>query len=394
MHTLFHRAPEAADAPVQAAWLEMDPRRIRPALSVQEAWNGSLGLIRGVRENGVTIEDHIREELDERGRVRDAGRRIFGAEEMRRDVWTVERHLAEFAARRPGERVAAWMGNGNLLANPHFAGYQDGTLYCLAGEPAHFAARSYTSLVARAGGVSIETLRYRAPGRVLSEKGADITAEIRCATFGQQIVRGGEPLGGEELLRKASAGEFFDLRHVFLFPRIGRGRERWVDAGLAAFRDGSGGLLRAALEDALNGRPVKADVREFDTEEVAHALAAKGYTPSRRPARPGEYSLAGGALRFVPLPGIYPHSMVGIRADGTLLAVAASGLSNRAGLTLESAAELMRRLGARDAILLDNGGDVTLACGAAVARGRGRLRSLLLWLGDPAALRLNVPRNT
>lgn len=385
MYTLFRRAPEAADAPVQAAWLEMDPRRIRPALSVQTAWNGSLGLIRGIRENGVTVEDHIREELDECGRVRDAGRRIFGAEEMRRDVWTVERHLAEFAARRPGERVAAWMGNGNLLANPHFAGFADGTLYCLAGEPAHFATRAYSSLVSRAAGVSIETLRY---------PGADITAEIRCATFGQQIVRGGQPLGREELLRKAIAGEFFDLRHVFLFPRIGRGRERWVDAGLAAFRDDSGNLLPAALDAALHGRTVEADVREFAAEEVERALAAKGYAPSRSPARPGEYSLAAGALRFVPLAGIYPHSMVGIRADGTLLAVAASGLSNRAGLTLESAAELMLRLGARDAIILDNGGDVTLACGAQLARGRGRLRSLLLWLGDPAGVRLNVPRNT
>ena len=58
---------------IRAAWLEMDPRRIRPALSVQTAWNGCLGLIRGVRENGVTIEDHIREELDESGRLRDAG---------------------------------------------------------------------------------------------------------------------------------------------------------------------------------------------------------------------------------------------------------------------------------------------------------------------------------
>ena len=379
---MFHRVPEAAGAEIQLAWLEMDPRRIRPALSVQTAWNGSLGIIRGVREDGVTIEDHIREELDESGRLRDAGRRIFGAEEMRRDVWTVERHLREFAARHPGERIAAWMGNGNLLANPHFAGFADGTIYCLAGEPAHFATRAYTSLVVRAGGVSIETVRYVLPESVV------------CATFGQQIVRDGQPLDSAELLRKAVAGEFFDLRHLFLFPRLPRGPERWVDGGLAAFRDDAGRLLPEVLEDALAGRPVQADAREFAAQEVVGALEAKGYRTARTPASPGEYRLADGMLRFVPLPGIYPHSMIGIREDGTLLAVAVSGLSNRAGLTLASAAELMCRLGARDAIIVDNGGDVTIARGTEVVPGRSRLRSLLLWLGDPGAVRFNVPPGT
>lgn len=394
MQDLFHRAPEAAGARVRAAWLVMDPRRIRPALSVQAAWNGCLGLIRGLRDNGCAVEDHIREELDASGRVRDAGRRIFGAEEMRRDVWTIGRHLDEFAARRPGERVAAWMGNGNLLANPHFAAFEDGTVYCLAGEERHFESRGYTSLVARAGCVSIETLRYRAPGRVLSVAGTDITGEVCCATYGQQIVRDGRPLGREELLRKTAAGEFFDLRHVFLFPRVERGRERWLDAGLAAFRDDAGNLLPAAVEEALRGRPVEADVRQFGEDEVRRALAAKGYTPSGKPARPGEYALRGGVLRFVPLPGIYPHSMAGIREDGMLLAAVVTGFSNRAGLTLESAAQLMRRLGARDAIILDNGGDVALFAGKPLAQGRDRLRSLLLWLGDPSAVSLNVASDT
>ena len=246
-----------------------------------------------------------------------------------------------------------------------------------------FATRAYTSLVARAGGVSIETVRY-----------ACMPESVLCATFGQQIVCGGEPVDSAELLRKAVAGEFFDLRHLFLFPRISRGPDRWVDAGLAAFRDDAGRLLPAVLEDALYGRPIEADVREFEAEEVERALEAKGYTPAGRPARPGEYRLTAGVLRFVPLPGIYPHSMAGIRKDGTLLAAAVSGLSNRAGLTVASAAEFMRRLGAHDAIIVDNGADVTLAHGAPVMRGRSRLRSLLLWLGNPAAVRFNVPRNT
>lgn len=360
----FLWAPEAAGAPAQVFMLEMDPRRTIPVLSVQAAWNGSRGLIRGVIEDGVLVEDHIREELDSEGRLRDTGRRIAGPGPMRRQVWTVAEHRAAWLARRPGERIAGWIGNGNLLANPHFVGWSDGSLYALRDEP--LERRTYTCLVVRRCGVSIESLGV-----------SDFHPEIECATFGQQVMKDGKPIEREELIAKAAAGEFFDLRHVFLFPRVDMGPQRWMDAGLAAFHHGGGGLNARAIECALRGKPVECPVDQFRESQVRRALAAKGYT---------EFELSGGVLRFVPREGIYPHDLIGLREDGTLIAVAAGGLSNRVGLTIEGAGELMRSLGARDALLLDNGGDVTLGCGDETVFSsedgvRGRLRSVLFFRG-------------
>ncbi|MCL4403073.1 MAG: phosphodiester glycosidase family protein [Acidobacteria bacterium] len=335
--------------------LEMDPREVRPALSVQAAWNRSLGLIRGCEENGSLIEDHIREELDDKGCLRDAGRRIFGAHPIRRQVWTLGQHLRAWLAVHPGRQVAAWVGNGNLLANPWFVAYVQGALYALRDEPV--AERTYTCLVVRhTGMVTIEPLRFAGP--------AD--PAIECATFGQRIVAGGVPITREQLIAMAREGQFSDLRHLFLFPRVAQGPERWIDPGLPAFRNPQ------VLEDALRGKPISADVSAFPEEAVRAGMAAKGYT---------DYQLGGGVLTFVPRAGIYPHNMIGIRADGALISVAVRGLSNRCGITILEAGTLMHRLGCRDALILDNGSDVTMAVRGRqlVANARERFRSLLLF---------------
>jgi exopolysaccharide biosynthesis protein len=80
-------------------------------------------------------------------------------------------------------------------------------------------------------------------------------------------------------------------------------------------------------------------------------LEEKGYSSS-------EYRLDGNILHLKLRPGIYPHNMIGIRYDGTLISVTIRGLSNRVGVTLEEAAEIMSVLGSREALILDNGNDV------------------------------------
>jgi exopolysaccharide biosynthesis protein len=82
--------------------------------------------------------------------------------------------------------------------------------------------------------------------------------------------------------------------------------------------------------------------------------------------------------------GIYPHNMVGISEDGKLLSVVTRGLSNRVGLTIRGAASLMAQLGARDALLLDNGADVMMSFDGATRLGsrdaeQSRLRSILIY---------------
>jgi hypothetical protein len=337
--------------------LEMDPSRFRPSLSVQASWNGGFGIIRGARACGRLLEDHVLHR----------GRRVSGARLIRRGVWSVARHREVWMRAHPGSRIAAWVGNGNLLANPHFVASTGNVLYALAGEP--LETRSYTCLVVRPHAVSIETLH-----------GDQFPPHVECATFGQQVVKGGAPLDREGLIAKAAAGEFADLRHLFLFPRLPLGEERWIDAGLAAMYNESGRQNPAAVEAALRGSAIEVDVTQFPECALRHALAVKGYR---------DFELRDGVLRFVLRPGIYPHNMIGIREDGTVISVAVQGLSNRVGVTVAEAAGIMQELGAADALLLDNGADVAMARGGElIVGGRERLRSVLFFHGGPGLPRL------
>jgi hypothetical protein len=179
------------------------------------------------------------------------------------------------------------------------------------------------------------------------------TDRIEFATYGQQIVRDGKAIDSDELTRMVLEGQFYDLRHRFLFPRYELGPDRWLDVGLAPLFNDAGGFTVERLREACAGRPLAVDIAQFDRHRVIAALAAKGYTTA-------DYSLEGDTLELRFKPGIYPHHLVGVRADGTLLHVGIEGRSNRVGVTLEQAAELMVKLGARQSLVLDNGNDVFL----------------------------------
>jgi len=394
------REPRWRRQAARVAAIEINPDIIQPALSVQRAWNKSRGILRGCREGGALIEDHIREVLDEAGRLVDVGetgRRIFGAEEMRAHVWTPEEHLAAYGRSHPEDSVVAWVGNGDLLSNPHFVAFEaapeGGTLYHLSSETLYLSpsGRCYSSLVVRKPGceprVSIESVYFDSGEgipQVYSADGQCITAEVECATYGQRLVHRGRAIDDEDIIRMAREGAFYDLRHLFLFGRVETGDNCWIDAGLAGFWDAEGRLDTAAVERALRGEPISADVRQFPAESVRSAMDAKGYDEASEPAAIGQYSLRDGLLRVVLRRGIYPHSMMGIRPDDRLISVALEGLSNRAGVTLRGAADIMKTLGAEEAILIDNGADVTMSIGGNVvlssAEGRrNKLRSLILF---------------
>ena len=371
--------------------LEMNPCNVVPAISVQFDWNESQGIIRGVKDStGNLVEDHIREELRD-GKLIDAGRRIVGADDIRKDVWTVGRHKEEFAKLHPDENVVGYVGNGNLLSNPHFVGYSENRLVHLAAEAQHLASRHYSSLVVKTAGspnrVAIDRIDYERTSaglRIRSGDGRDITGEVEYATFGQHIVRGGNPVDAAQLTEMVVAGQLYDLRHVFLLGRIPVGEKRWLDAGLSAFWDDHAFLNVQAITEAMNGQPVRVDVGPSDHGTIREAMSAKGYTEVPSPQSTGQYSLRNDEMQVVLLEGLYPHNMIGIREDGWVISVVLRGLSNRLGVTIRGAAELMRSLGAKDALLIDNGGDVTMSFNGDLVLGsaegeRNRLRSLLLF---------------
>jgi len=386
----FKWVPEAKwrRPPAQVIALEINPRCVLPAVSVQPEWHGGKGIIRGVKDGNLLVEDFICEEIRD-GKPADIGRRIVGANEMRKQVWTIDQHKAAFASRHPEQKILGWVGNGNLLTNPYFVGFVEGALFYLASEAASLSSRTYSSLIVRRTGgnrVAIESIRYQLTPtgvRLLTAAGEDITEDVAYATFGQQLVQAGWPIDASKLKEMAAAGQFYDLRHLFLFGRIPRGNKRWLEAGLAAFWEESR-LNVSALKAAIDGEPVTVDVGQFDADAVRSAMADKGYDEVAEPSRPGQFSLRDGNLTVVLLEGIYPHNMIGIREDGMVISVVLRGLSNRLGVSIRGAARIMRSLGARDALLLDNGGDVMMEFGDIQILGsaegdRNRLKSVLFF---------------
>lgn len=390
--------------------LELNPEVVLPAISVQSVWNGSQGIIRGCREGDKLIEDHIYEVIDEDGRLVDVsatGRRIFGSTEMRAQVWTPKEHLAAYGRSHPEETVVAWVGNGNLLSNPHFVAFEASsgtkTLYHLSSETPYLvrSGRSYTCVVVRKSDykprVSIETVFFDCTEntpQVYAVDGRVITNELEYVTFGQMLVTKGRPIDDEDLIRMAKDGEFYDLRHLFLFGRIDIGPNRWIDVGLASFWTLQGRLDTVALEKALRGAPVCVDVRQFSADSIRLVMDAKGYDETSSPKEIGQYSLQDGFLRVVLKRGIYPHSMIGVRRDGSLISVAIEGLSNRVGVTICGAADIMKKIGAEDALLIDNGGDVMMSLGNEMVVSsregcRNRLRSIIIFRVASTSKQLN-----
>jgi hypothetical protein len=369
--------------------LEMNPDSVLPAISVQREWNGCKGIVRGVKdERGFLVEDHIREEI-RGGQLVDTQRPIVGADEMRKQTWTVDQHISCYRNTHTRENVLGWVGNGNLLSNPHFVAFAEGQFVALGSETQYLSSRRYTSLVVRKPGhkrVAIEPITYRLTSgntQIFNASDDDITEEMEYATFGQQIVRQGQPICRDELKKMAANQQFYDLRHLFLFGRMPAGEKRWLDAGLGAFWD-DGILNIKTVEAAMEGDPIQVDVRQFSEAAVLSAMDAKGYDRVDSPKERGQFSMKNGKLTMVLSDGIYPHNIIGIRRDGIVISVVLRGLSNRLGVSILGAGEIMENLGAQDAVILDNGGDVMMNfCGDQVlgsAEGeRNRLRSIMLF---------------
>jgi len=175
-------------------------------------------------------------------------------------------------------------------------------------------------------------------------------------------------------------GEFYDLRHIFLFGRVETGSDHRLDVGLAGLWGGNGNIDVDAVERAIHGEPITSDVRQLAVDLVH---GAKGYHSVTDPRTAGEYSLENGLLRAVLRRGINPHNMIGIRKDGSLILAVIRGFSNRVGITVQGGAEIMRLLGAETALLIDNGGDVMMNFDGEMVLSssegqRERLRSIIL----------------
>lgn len=231
-------------------------------------------------------------------------------------------------------------------------------------------------------------------GRILEYGAAD---RIEFAVYGQQVIA-----NGRRVPLKQNVLEFSDLRHVFLLPNLNPERIMYDgDPGIPRFIYGreqydpvwfgeaqllnDRNLRRAALlgpielsrlhlgmgvsmahvRAAMEGQYPKADRGVYSAadryeEETTHL----------RPLRQGEWRFVPEDSNLVEIylkPNTFAYTMIGLNRAGEILCLACNGAPGQLGFrrrwrpygnTVKRAAERLLGLGARNALLIDEGADV------------------------------------
>ncbi len=196
------------------------------------------------------------------------------------------------------------IGNRNLGNNHGVVAWhkdKQPSLFCLHGEP--LAQRTYTCLVHHQDGrLTIQTLSFAGGQIKATNRTTDLRGDINWCTYGQQILKEGEVTGIEDLIH-----EFYDIRHVLAIdPTRETGRQ--------------------ILETVYAGQ--QAEVFNIDVfRQQARQQWLAGVPRSR-----------------------YFHSCVGL-SETNLFILQGEG-------TPETLAQRLAKVGAQDAVILDNGGSV------------------------------------
>jgi len=93
---------------------------------------------------------------------------------------------------------------------------------------------------------------------------------------------------------------------------------------------------------------------------LRNELSERQYLEVDHPEKPGEFSLKQEILRIAFFEGINPHNAIGVGDNGEIISMVVAGKSNRVGATYRQMSSLIKELGAKNAIILDNGADVMM----------------------------------
>lgn len=265
--------------------------------------------------------------------------------------------------------VLALLPNGNLGMNDWFVGFSNGTFYHKPRED--WEHRAYDMLVQPVEGrPRVQTLRFQlVNGRwkaydVTTDE--DVTTSIAYAVFGQRIVKAGK--NNVENL----ADQFDDLRHLFRFPMFEFPGNGQMHLG---FNDGSGELYHARqkVAAALRGEPVTLSLEPLNNRHISETerdrvFAAWGYVrrapeTALKDLTPGDYVVSDGgeSLTTKFLPGIHPHSFVGLSQTGDLMAGLVPGQTHHEGISVNELANRAVASGAHDFFLWANGKDAKVS---------------------------------
>ena len=337
-----HLGPDAwniSGRAIEGAVLEVFPGERNIELLIQDSLNHGEGIV--IDEKGVQSLVHPA-----------TGRKGYGDKGMRQDFRIHQEMLMEQARSFPNRRLFAYSGNANLLMNKAVVAWKAGTLYHLKGEPVE--DRDFQALLFWKGGkVSIEAVRFKKDHVLLVDSGEDISDWIEALTSGEPILVNGRPLSRTEM-----AKDIYDLRHLIGFPFLGE--DQYLGYSLL---EKDRALLQSALEGAALTLPWPEGITD---QKLIDAFSERGYqavSSAREVSHMGQYYLdsSAGSITMTFVRGISPHNIIGVKPDGTVVNVAVKGKSNRVGVTLEEAAHLMVNHGVRDALILDNGGDVLMS---------------------------------
>ncbi|MFA6079750.1 MAG: phosphodiester glycosidase family protein, partial [Candidatus Omnitrophota bacterium] len=304
-------------------------------------------------------------------------------EHGRKDVWEIQKYLAEFQAAHPDMKVIGFVGNGNVMANGHLVAYVNGKLQAIEQEKAliHDAAaarRNYPSLIMWKAGnrFSIEEVQITSEDRIIqAATGKDITDEVAFVNSGVGILKNNEPYDLAEHYEHDS-----DVRHYLDFPFI---PSLISPFGVGLFYDDNGNVIKDIMVPAINGEPVtlpleivrgtpltEDQVRELEN----NLLTEKGYNKEKVPASVQEVTYGTYFINYAdPINktgathitiglqrGINPHNISAIDENGNLVSIVVAGKSNRVGITFKEAQDKLRELGIKDAVIFDNGADAMM----------------------------------
>jgi hypothetical protein len=415
--------PSFGEENVEAVLLRL-PADISFAVEFQEAASLDHFIIRHLPRDGTHL-------LGERIQLLD-GRSAWGGADLRTDIPREQEMIEIFRNRHSDLCIRGVAGFANVTMNPAFFAWTRGKFACtrpdldrlsdvdspfsgiVVGQD--YVARFSNDIHFHGDAENARQLRLRIGAR-------DLTEEARFVACGPQLVREGVALTADQLKASVLSQEWYDLRHVILFPQIHWPDPEWekfdpmnegdvlsINPGLEAFWRSDGTLNEDAIEAFFACEPVNVDLeaytevdaypyfkqygRQIGVDRLLEAFEARGYRPTNgRIPNFGEYCIRGKKLTVTFLPGIYNHSLAGVDRDGRLMWMGTKGLGGRAGLTLQDTARLAADNGFSEAIVCDNGGDVHLRLTETPnsdelsdillpAYERCRFRGLLLFVGN------------
>ncbi len=379
------------------------------ALRLELLLQDSLAQIGAIIRGGVIPEgQYVGRELDH---SRDAAGRCKPGALPREAIWTMGLQVAAFENAQRRQRVALFVGNGNLWANDGFVAWvgrrdrqgREAARFGLLAPPEFDLRGQYSSLVVwRDGRPTVETVSCHSGTRAADGFQRDASFEaaggnaddVLWAISGQHVVQDGRPNARAELVESASAGGYYDLNHVVRFLWLSIADPKvFVQVGYRSLLDRAPGRVRVSAKSvraALSGAPIEVDIgaevwreqcgfpsaEEFD-RALLEALRAAGYEEVPNAGSVGEYTIADHrVLRICFFPGYYPHSLVGVSRRGRVVLIQVTRpkggvmIGNRSAMTVLGTARAAVAAANRslapcddalaDALLVDNGGDVML----------------------------------